>query len=62
MTKLYFYFPYMDESGVPMLFLRMSRWVAENFGNEYECYVIDYPNGAMARNLTKEDKVKVYQY
>lgn len=62
MTKLYFYFPYMDESGVPMLFLRMSRWVAENFGNEYECYVIDYPNGAMARNLTKEDKVKVYPY
>lgn len=62
MTKLYFYFPYMDESGVPMLFLRMSRWVAENFGNEYECYVIDYPNGAMARNLTKEDKVKVYAY
>ena len=62
MTKLYFYFPYMDESGVPMLFLRMSRWVAENYGNEYDCYVIDYLDGAMARNLTHEDKVKVHPY
>lgn len=52
----------MDESGIPMLFLRMSRWVAEHFGNEFECYVIDYEKGAMARNISPEDKVKVYPY
>lgn len=62
MTNVYFYFPYMDESGVPMLFLRMSRWLAEHYANDYECFVIDYPDGAMARNLTGEDKVKVLRY
>lgn len=62
MTKLYFFFPYNEECGVPVLFLRMSRWVAEHYGNEYECYVVDYPDGAMARNITAEDKVKVLPY
>ena len=62
MTKVYFFFPYLDESGVPMLFLRMSRWVAAHYKNELECYVVDYENGAMARNLTSEDVVKLYPY
>ncbi len=62
MTKLYFFFPYDEECGVPVLFLRMSRWVAEHYGNEYVCYVVDYPDGAMARNITAEDKVKVLPY
>ena len=62
MTKLYFFFPYDEECGVPMLWLRMSRWVAEHYGNEFDCYVVDYPNGAMARNITETDMVKVYPY
>ena len=62
MTKLYFFFPYDEECGVPMLWLRMSRWVAEHYGNEFDCYVVDYPDGAMARNITEADKVKVYPY
>lgn len=62
MTKLYFFFPYEEECGVPVLFLRMSRWVAEHYGNEYECYVVDYPDGAMARNIAQEDTVKVLPY
>lgn len=62
MTRLYFFFPYYEECGVPMLWLRMSRWVAEHYGNEYDCYVVDYPDGAMARNITEADNVKVYPY
>ncbi len=62
MTSVYFYFPYMDESGVPVLFLRMSRWLSIHYAHDYECFVIDYSDGAMARNLTDEDKVKLLQY
>lgn len=62
MTRLYFFFPYYEECGVPMLWLRMSRWVAEHYGNEFDCYVVDYPDGAMARNITEMDKVKVLKY
>lgn len=61
-VKVYFFFPYDEECGVPMLWLRMSRWVAERYGNEFDCYVVDYPDGAMARNITEADKVKVYPY
>ena len=62
MTKLFFFFPYMEECGVPVLFLRMSKWVSEHYGNDYECYVIDFHNGAMVRNLDPDDKVKVLIY
>lgn len=62
MTRLYFFFPYDEECGVPMLWLRMSRWVAEHYGNEFDCYVVDYPDGAMARNIIETDKVKVLKY
>lgn len=59
MTKIVFYFPYKEECGVPVLFLRMSRWLSENHGDEFDVCVGDYADGAMARNLTKTDKVKV---
>lgn len=62
MKKVYFFFPYMDESGVPVLFLRMSRWLAAHYGEKYEVYVVDYPDGAMARNIQPEDGVKVKVY
>lgn len=60
MTKILFYFPYQEECGVPVLFLRMSRWLAENHGDEYNVYVCDYADGAMARNLKKDDSVGLY--
>lgn len=60
MNKVLFYFPYQEECGVPVLFLRMSRWLAENHGNEFDVYVVDYENGAMARNLRADDRVKLY--
>lgn len=61
MTKIVFYFPYREECGVPVLFLRMARWIAQYHSDEYEVYVCDYPDGAMARNIEKDDKVKVYE-
>lgn len=59
MTKIYFYFPYMDESGVPVLFMRMARWIDRNFSDFYSVYVVDYKEGAMARNLTNEDNIQL---
>lgn len=61
-TKLYFFFPYMEETGVPMLFSRVSKWLAGHYGEEYEVFVVDYPDGAMARNLLEADDVKVKEY
>lgn len=57
MTKVIFYFPYQEECGVPVLFFRMSHWLAEHHGDEYDVYVGDYEEGAMARNLKKNDPV-----
>lgn len=58
-TKIIFYFPYYEECGVPVLFTRMSRWLAEHYGDEYDVFVGDYKDGAMARNLIKGDKVRL---
>lgn len=59
MTKIIFYFPYYEECGVPVLFLRMSRWLAENHSDEFDVYIGDFADGAMARNLSHKDKVKL---
>ncbi len=60
--KVYFYFPYQEESGVPMLFSRVAKWVAAHYGEKYEVYVVDYADGAMARNLMPEDGVRVKEF
>lgn len=60
--KVYFYFPYQEESGVPMLFSRVAKWMAAHYGEEYEVYVADYADGAMARNLKPEDGVRVKEF
>lgn len=59
MTKVCFYFPYHEESGVPVLFLRIARWIAEKHGNEYKVYVCDFADGAMASNIKYDDKVEL---
>lgn len=61
-TRVYFFFPYMEDSGVPMLFSRVAKWLAGHYGEEYEVFVVDYPDGAMARNLLEADGVKVKEY
>ena len=60
--KVYFYFPYQEESGVPMLFSRVAKWLATHYGDKYEVYVIDYTDGAMARNLKPEDRVSMKEF
>jgi hypothetical protein len=44
-----FFFPYRQISGVPVLFLRMARHLADRHG--IDTRVIDYPDGYMARTL-----------
>lgn len=58
MTKIFFYFPYNEECGVPVLFLRMARWLSKNHGDKFEIYIVDYEDGAMARNISKNDNIK----
>lgn len=60
--KLYFFFPYKDEAGVPMLFCRIAKWLVSHYGEKYDVNVIDYIDGAMAKNLKPEDGVKVKVY
>ncbi len=45
-----FYFPYYEDSGVPVLFYRMANAIAHAFPNT-QVSVIDFENGAMWRNL-----------
>ena len=48
--KICFYFPYHEVSGVPVLFFRMANELA--ILNKFiHIYVIDYSDGAIARNL-----------
>lgn len=49
-NSICFYFPYHEDSGVPVLFYRMANVIAQARPDMF-IYVIDYKNGAMARNL-----------
>lgn len=49
----------MNEAGVPVLFLRISRWVKKSYPSKYDVYVVDYIDGAMARNITSQDSIKL---
>jgi hypothetical protein len=58
LTKLSycFYFPYHEDSGVPVLFFRLANVLALKYP-EIQVYVIDYENGAMARHLIKAPNI-----
>jgi glycosyltransferase involved in cell wall biosynthesis len=56
--SLCFYFPYYEDSGVPVLFYRMANKVAQG-RRDLIVYVIDYENGAMARNLLPLSNLKL---
>jgi hypothetical protein len=51
-TSICFYFPYYEDSGVPVLFHRLANYIA-NHNQEIVIYLIDYKNGSMARHLLK---------
>jgi len=55
-----FFFPYKEVSGVPVLFVRMSRYIAENYG--IETHVIDYPDGCMTNMLKDNTKVRLHPF
>ena len=56
--SLCFYFPYHEDSGVPVLFYRLANFIA-NDNPGIKVYLIDYENGAMARNMAKLNNLKL---
>ncbi len=59
--KICFYFPYHEVSGVPVLFFRMANELAV-LNKLIQIYVIDYANGAMARNLISTSNIKLLSF
>lgn len=53
-----FFFPYYDDSGVPVLFHRLANTIAASYPNA-QISVIDYENGAMARHLQHLPNLKL---
>lgn len=49
-SSICFYFPYFEDSGVPVLFYRMANAIAQK-RQDISIFVVDYADGAMARNL-----------
>lgn len=50
--KICFYFPFNEDSGVPVLFYSLANYIALN-NPETRVFVIDYKNGCMSRNIIK---------
>ncbi len=59
--KICFYFPYHEVSGVPVLFFRMANELAV-LNKLIQIYVIDYADGAMARNLISTSNIKLLSF
>lgn len=53
--SLCFYFPYIEISGVPVLFYRLANSIVQI--SNIKIFVIDYENGAIARNLIKHENL-----
>jgi type VI protein secretion system component Hcp len=56
-----FYFPYKEDSGVPVLFARMANELANN-NPENIFYIIDYVDGAIARNVLSINNIRLIVY
>jgi hypothetical protein len=52
-----FYFPYIEDSGVPVLFCRMANEIAST-NSTITISIIDYKDGAMWRNLLNLPNIK----
>jgi hypothetical protein len=59
-SSVTFFFPYHDVSGVPVLFTRMARHLAANYGLKTQ--VIDYADGYMSTTLANDDSVTVMAF
>jgi hypothetical protein len=59
--KICFYFPYHEVSGVPVLFFRIANELAV-LNKLIQIYVIDYADGAMARNLISTSNIKLLPF
>lgn len=55
-----FFFPYKEVSGVPVLFARMARHLAEFYGREIS--VVDYSDGYMAQTLRNDPRVHLQEF
>ncbi|SDW85648.1 hypothetical protein SAMN05444410_106144 [Hydrobacter penzbergensis] len=56
-----FFFPYHEVSGVPVLFSRMANTIIDQYPF-IDVSIIDYNNGAIARNFTSNDKVRIIEF
>lgn len=59
--KICFYFPYHEVSGVPVLFFRLANELAI-LDKLILIYVIDYSDGAIARNLINKSNITLLQF
>lgn len=56
-----FFFPYFEVSGVPVLFTRLAKAIVE-CGYPGEVSVIDYEDGAMARCISENPKIRLIPF
>lgn len=59
--KICFYFPFREVSGVPVLFFRMANELAI-LNSGIKIYVIDYIDGAIARNLIENCNISLLPF
>jgi hypothetical protein len=58
LNSLCFFFPYYEDSGVPVLFYRLANAIAKSMPDT-EISIIDYENGSMARNMALLPNLKL---
>ena len=59
-SRVTFFFPYHEVSGVPVTLLEFSRHFGRVHGIDVE--VVDYADGYVARNLTPDDPVTLVPF
>ena len=60
-SNICFYFPYFEDSGVPVLFYRMANAIAFGYP-DCQVSVIDFENGAMWRNLLSLPNIRKIKF
>lgn len=58
--NIYFFFPYRGIGGVSIIFMRAAHYLAKL--NTFTVFLIDYPDGYMARNSVAEDNLYFIEY
>ncbi len=59
--KICFYFPYFEDSGVPVLFSRLANSIAAKY-KDIDVYIIDYENGSMSKNVNKIENIHLIKF